>query len=348
MRGDRVPFGFELDFFTDRAAYQWPPVLPRYEIPCRVHGVVLVGDERIEVDGWGQRDHSWGAARDWWANTHTWMAGRLDDGTRCHAVGGFVGGEDFGVAYRARPGSSTFTEGTTVRIETDEGRERLPERTHMAFCDLDLEIEPIAFSPVQLIHPDDGREVRFPRALARFTDADGRSGGGWIEWNQLMDVSASVRTSDVDDGRDRGRRLTSRRGSARAVRRTSVSALVRRTMPDAVSLHGSRREEATRTRDPQRLGPSEDDPAAGPSGLVGQEYGCPRGMDREHIYLCIYSCYEAQRLGQRCSAGGSRARHVRRARASAHRGHRQTARTTSTSTWRSVMRPNASRSPSSR
>jgi hypothetical protein len=187
VRGDRVPFGFELDFFTDRAAYQWPPILPRYEIPCRVHGVVLVGDERIEVDGWGQRDHSWGAARDWWANTHTWMAGRLDDGTRCHAVGGFVGGEDFGVAYELGPDSSAFIEGTTVRIQTDEGRERLPERTHMAFCDLDLEIEPIAFSPVQLIHPDDGREVRFPRALARFTDADGRSGGGWIEWNQLMD-----------------------------------------------------------------------------------------------------------------------------------------------------------------
>lgn len=63
-RGALVPFGFELDFHTDRAAYQWPPVTPRYEIPCRVEGVVSVGDERIEVDGWGQRDHSWGAARD--------------------------------------------------------------------------------------------------------------------------------------------------------------------------------------------------------------------------------------------------------------------------------------------
>ena len=64
---NRVPFGFELDFFTDRAGVSVAAPLPaRYEIPCRVHGAVLVGDERIEVDGWGQRDHSWGAARDWW------------------------------------------------------------------------------------------------------------------------------------------------------------------------------------------------------------------------------------------------------------------------------------------
>lgn len=43
-----------------RAGYLWPPVTPRYEIPCRVHGVVSIGDERIEVDAWGQRDHSSG------------------------------------------------------------------------------------------------------------------------------------------------------------------------------------------------------------------------------------------------------------------------------------------------
>ena len=34
-RGTRVPFGFELDFHTDRPASQWPPVTPRYAIPCR-------------------------------------------------------------------------------------------------------------------------------------------------------------------------------------------------------------------------------------------------------------------------------------------------------------------------
>ena len=58
-----------------------------------------------------------------------------------------------------------------------------PTRTGPRSCDLDLEFEPLAFSPVLLEHPD-GRAARFPRAMARVTAADGRTGGGWIEWNQ--------------------------------------------------------------------------------------------------------------------------------------------------------------------
>ncbi len=182
-RGERVPFGFELDFETDRAAYLWPPVTPRYEIPCRVHGEILVGDERIEFDGWGQRDHSWGAARDWWTNQWCWTAGRLDDGTRWHTAGGFFPGEDWGVGYELPAGSDRFVEGQSVKMAVTEGRERLPTRTREQFCGLDLEFEPLAFSPVLLEHPD-GRAARFPRAMARVTAADGRTGGAWIEWNQ--------------------------------------------------------------------------------------------------------------------------------------------------------------------
>ncbi len=182
-RGERVPFGFELDFLTDRAAYQWPPVTPRYEIPCRVQGEILVGEERIEFDGWGQRDHSWGAARDWWNNQWSWTAGRLSDGTRWHSAGGFFPGADWGVAYRLDPDSTEFVEGDEVVLDVEEGRERLPVRTGTGCVGLDLEFEPVAFSPVLLVHPD-GRAARFPRAMARVTTADGRSGGGWIEWNQ--------------------------------------------------------------------------------------------------------------------------------------------------------------------
>ena len=182
-RGERVPFGFELDFDTDRAAYQWPPVTPRYEIPCRVHGEILVGDERIDFEGWGQRDHSWGAARDWWSMGWSWTAGRLEDGTRWHTAGGFFPDNPWGVGYELAPGSSEFAESDVVRVSADEGRDALPDRARTQFGDLDLMFEPIAFSPVLLTHPD-GREARFPRAMARVTAADGRTGGGWIEWNQ--------------------------------------------------------------------------------------------------------------------------------------------------------------------
>jgi hypothetical protein len=183
-RGERVPFGFELDFLTDRAAYQWPPVTPRYEIPCRVEGEVAVGSERIAVHGWGQRDHSWGAARDWWSMSWCWSAGRLEDGTRFHGAGGFFPDSDFGVAYRLDPGSTEFVEGGELRVEVIEGRERLPTSTRLEYCGLDMGITPLAFSPVGLVHPDHGRLDRFPRALCRVEAADGRAGGAWVEWNQ--------------------------------------------------------------------------------------------------------------------------------------------------------------------
>ena len=64
-----------------------------------------------------------------------------------------------------------------------EGRERLPASSRTRFGGLDLSYEPLAFSPVLLVSPD-GREARFPRALARVTAADGRTGGAWVEWNQ--------------------------------------------------------------------------------------------------------------------------------------------------------------------
>ncbi len=182
-RGERVPFGFELDFETDRASYMWPDVTPRYEIPCRVHGRVQVGRETIIVDGWGQRDHSWGAARDWWSIGWSWTAGRLEDGTRWHSAGGFFGDDPWGVAYELAPASTHFVEHDAVRIQADESADGLPVATRTRIGDLTLDFEPVAFSPVLLVHPD-GRQSRFPRAMCRVSTADGRKGAGWIEWNQ--------------------------------------------------------------------------------------------------------------------------------------------------------------------
>lgn len=181
--GDHVPFGFELDWDTDRAAYLWPPVTPRYEIPCRVTGTVSVGDETIEIDGWGQRDHSWGAARDWWSNHWCWSAGRLDDGTRFHTAGAFFDESNWGVAYELAPDSAEFVESAEVDVSSVLGPHDIPTSASLRFGALELSVEPIAWSPVLLVHPD-GREARFPRGLARFIAKDGRSGLGWIEFNQ--------------------------------------------------------------------------------------------------------------------------------------------------------------------
>ncbi len=102
LRGERTPLGFDLEWETDGIPFRWPQGLDRYEIPCRVHGEILVGDERVEFEGPGQRDHSWGE-RDWWARGWCWTAFRLDDGTRIHAVT-TLPSEGFAIGYEQPPG----------------------------------------------------------------------------------------------------------------------------------------------------------------------------------------------------------------------------------------------------
>lgn len=68
-RGDRVPFGLELEWDTAPGAVAGrpgaAPGAAGYELVCDVHGVVLVADERLEVAGHGSRRHLWGPSAPW-------------------------------------------------------------------------------------------------------------------------------------------------------------------------------------------------------------------------------------------------------------------------------------------
>jgi hypothetical protein len=182
MRGERTPLGLDLEWDTvGDGAYVWPGAT-RYEIPCDVHGEILLGDERIEFDGIGQRDHSWGV-RDWWRFGWVWTAGGLSDGTRFHTTRVRIP-ETAGFA----PGYVQAPDGTRTQIDRCDATEDvdaagLPETASVTVGSLEMTIEPVAFSPV-LLAAEDGRLSRFPRALCRFRNADGRSGVGWTEWNQ--------------------------------------------------------------------------------------------------------------------------------------------------------------------
>lgn len=184
LRGDRVPFGLDLEWETDGAAYPWIGAT-RYEVPCTVHGEVLVGDESIAFDGIGQRDHSWGV-RDWWSVGWVWTAGWLDDGTRFHTTRVRVPGlEAFAPGYVQPPGGRPEQIEVCTAAEV-LGPEGFPTSASITCGPLDLAVELVAFSPVHLVDDDGGqvRRSRFPRALCRFEAADGRSGVGWTEWNQ--------------------------------------------------------------------------------------------------------------------------------------------------------------------
>lgn len=184
-RGNRVPFGLDLEWDTDGAVYAYPGVT-RYEVPCRVHGEVLLAGETLTIDGFGQRDHSWGV-RDWWSFSWSWMAGWLDDGTRFHGTSVDLDGTElYGTGYLQGPGGDgdrTLVGVDLVGHHEPLGPTGLPGPGRWQVGDLELAVEPVAFSPVGLAATD-GRFSRFPRAWCRFVAGDGRTGHGWVEWNQ--------------------------------------------------------------------------------------------------------------------------------------------------------------------
>ncbi len=180
--GRPATVGLDLTWTTDGTPFHYV-LTTRYEVPCSVHGEVTVDGERVAVHGHGQRDHSWGQ-RDWWAFGWCWAAARLDDGTRVHLADIRIPGGPVAFGY-LQPGNGRVHPVESLEMSEVLGPEGLPEAAtaRLGPAGLDLGIEPVAFGPLLLVAPD-GRTSRFPRAVARFTAGDGRSGTGWIEWNQ--------------------------------------------------------------------------------------------------------------------------------------------------------------------
>jgi hypothetical protein len=178
--GQPIELDLDLTWLTDGSPYHYV-LTTRYEVPCQVFGRLRIGDQEIAVTGQGQRDHSWGV-RDWWSLSWCWSAARLDDGTRIHATD---------VRFPNRPAFGYVQTGTTLESVSDLivserlGPHGLPDsaRIKLEPGGLDVEVTPLAFGPLVLTAAD-GRISHFPRAMARFDVADGRSGTGWIEWNQ--------------------------------------------------------------------------------------------------------------------------------------------------------------------
>jgi hypothetical protein len=186
--GDRAttPLTLDLEWETDGPGGYRFRDMARYEISCRVHGSIEVGAESIDFAGFGQRDHSWGV-RDWWNMAYCWNAGRLEDGTWFHSVAPrTLDGQDLEwAAGYVQPPGKPLTPIHNSRASEEVDGEGLPVRGRIEVGELHLDVAPRYLAPVLMVDPD-GRVARFPRCLARFSHADGRSGFGWIEWCQVQ------------------------------------------------------------------------------------------------------------------------------------------------------------------
>ena len=175
----------DLTWTTDGVPYHYD-LTTRYEIPCLVTGTVTIDGETLTVEGQGQRDHSWGV-RDWWAFGWCWCSVRLDDGTRVHLADIRMGipGVPVFFGYIQTPGD--VLPATALTVTEELGAHGFPSTARIEIATseqgIGLDVTPAAFGPV-LLRNDDGRTSRFPRAMVTCRADDGRSGAGWIEWNQ--------------------------------------------------------------------------------------------------------------------------------------------------------------------
>jgi hypothetical protein len=163
-RGDPVALGLDMEWEATGAAGAVPG---GYVQPASVHGEVLVGSERLEVDARGWRNHLWGVPppplAPWWAGAH------LDDGTALCAWSA-------GGAWLYSPGGEATP--TSERAGADLGSDGLLPEAVLDVGDLSLAAQPVA----QAVVPFEGSAAGdgLVRALCSFSGG-GRSGWGWYE-----------------------------------------------------------------------------------------------------------------------------------------------------------------------
>ena len=182
--------GVDLTWTTDGVPYHYE-LTTRYEIPCGVSGAVTLGDETIRIDGQGQRDHSWGV-RDWWAFGWCWCSVRLDDGTRIHLSDIRIPDMPVFFGYIQTPHEPSTPAArpvTALSVHETLGEHGFPTTARIEVAAapahaLGLDMTPLEFGPVLLRDDEAGRTSRFPRAMIACEADDGRTGAGWIEWNQ--------------------------------------------------------------------------------------------------------------------------------------------------------------------
>jgi hypothetical protein len=180
--GRPVEVTMDLAWATAGTPYQYR-ITPRYEIPCTVSGTFTVDGRVVSVhEVPAQRDHSWGV-RDWWAMDWVWSALHLDDGTHLHGVDIRIpGAPPIGIGYVQQPGQP-LRELQAVTARETFGDNDLPLATAITYGEVTATVEIRGHAPVLLTAPD-GRISHFPRAWAKVTTDDGRTGVGWVEWNR--------------------------------------------------------------------------------------------------------------------------------------------------------------------
>ena len=162
--GERLPIGLDIEWETDGPIHSAPDDWPidQYAAPGIIHGDVLLGRERFELDARGQYTRSWGVRK--WRHPGAWSLA-------CHRAEltllaeGLPDGRVSG--WMQRPGHAGVPI-TRVRREAGDTAVRF-----VFDDDVEVQAEALTGAPVPVT-----ATTVLDRALCRF-QVEGTSGNGW-------------------------------------------------------------------------------------------------------------------------------------------------------------------------
>ncbi len=179
-RGDPTALGLDLEWEMQAPALHLPE--PGYVQPAAVHGEVLVGSERLAVDGTGGYTHVWGPPG--WQDRRRWaVSATFDDGTA-------LASRSPGWGSTWPPGTASVASGpeeSSAILDTTWRHDGLPEAAALALGDVEVGIMPLALAPVPLDAAGTRHGV-LVRALCSFS-MGAKRGWGWSEWLQGPDAT---------------------------------------------------------------------------------------------------------------------------------------------------------------
>jgi hypothetical protein len=182
--GERMAVGLDIEWEVDPEVSAHASGLRDrvgYEQFGRVHGEVLLGRSRYELDAVGLRSHTWGAPHFDRATTSAWLRGP-------DLASSFTSSGDGVDGYLVRNGDVEPI--ATVRSETHRRADGLPVTSRYVVDD-QLEIESEVLGLVAIPVGDEvGPRSTLSRAFCRYAVVDGAApgnGGPGIGWSSWLD-----------------------------------------------------------------------------------------------------------------------------------------------------------------
>lgn len=149
-----------------------------YEQSCRVTGWVEIGGERVALEGWGQRDHSWGirdwSGVEWWY----WVSPVFGDDLSLNVFKASGGGGTSTGGMLWMAGTAAPVVSAEIEVESDaEGRQ---QRARVRASDAEARTIEVEGTRIALASLPAGTAV-VEEAFFRFTHGD-RTGFGIFEY----------------------------------------------------------------------------------------------------------------------------------------------------------------------